>query len=171
MNEKKTVGRPRQTEEQRREKLAAKQAVMVQTPAHKFFLECMPGGVYVEGNPEHRCGHYVGIQKLHSSHTESGEDSAVILFEVMEGLDGVLLRKPRYTMSSHGRQVVYPQMTIEWDQVEGVARAMLGIFGGEKGVEIKKEVLASDKVVVEEKAKAEAEAVRVACDDLSWTDV
>ncbi len=148
------MARPKQTDEQKLAKLAAKQSLIILTPAHKFFESCKEGGVYVPG--QHNCGHFVGIQKLKSGNTESGEDAAVVIFEVMESrVDGTLLRKPRYTTSQGKyRQVVYPQMTIEWGQVDGVARAMLKLFGGEKGGAIKEEVLSSDKVVVEERAAA-----------------
>lgn len=151
-------GRKPYTPEQRLEALRKKQASMVESPAQKFFESCQEGGIYVESPiaAEHNHGHYVGVQKLNTSKTESGQDAAIVIFEVMKSvIDGRLLRKPRYSSNSAGtRCVTYPQMTIEWAQAEGVARGILGILGG-KGGEIKSEVLSSDAVVTEEKQAAE----------------
>jgi hypothetical protein len=151
------MGRKPLSPEQKLERLRKTQEKIVASPAQKFLESCMDGGVYIESPDaaEHNHGHYVGVQRLKTEKAEGGYDCAVVIFEVMKSvIDGRLLRKPRYTSSSTGgRQVVYPQMVLEWAQVEGVARAMLNILGGKAGA-IKEEVLSSDKVVKEERVEA-----------------
>lgn len=152
-------GRPRLTDEEKAARLIKKQAAIVESPAHKFFVACQPGGIYVTTDPAHKCGHFIGVQRLASGKPEcegTYEDVAVVIFEVMEGVGGVLLRKPRYSNSAHGKQVTYPQMTIEWGQAAQVADAIMKLVGG-KGKELKQEV-EQLKVDVGDMRKTAAEA-------------
>jgi hypothetical protein len=156
------MGRPKLTPEEKESRrvarLAKRQEDIVKTPAHKFFLEFINNGIFIPGS--HNNGHFVGVRKSKTELTESGEDVAIYIFEVMKSeITGELLRKPRFTRGGGRAQVVYPQMVIDWCQADGVARAILTMIGA--GASMKQEVLSSDKVVVEEtKAATESDELR-----------
>ena len=136
-------------------------------PQNKFFEDCKPGGKAVlTGRGD---GVYVGVHRHRKSlSTESGEDTAIVLFPVFTAKDGTLMRRPNYYIKNGRRGTMWNQVDMEIGLAPGVADAIRAVVGGDVAVEDKKEI---DKVSVEVAEAKTAGTKQKMQDDLSRFDL
>jgi len=137
------------------------------TPAHAFYESCKAGGESALNDLG--CGHYIGVhRKRVSNATESGVDTAIIIFPVFTSVGGELLRRPNYFVKAGKKYCLWEQSTIEMDLALKVAHAIIRVAGGSVAQEDKKEVRALDGAIVDEKREALKTEIK---EDLSAFDI